>query len=108
MARSWAFGKKIGAGFAAVVVLSMLISAIAVYALKTVVASKDHVLEVNAQNLVDAEKLRGATERKGGAVRGYLLTREERFLDQLKSARGDFGATTTRLKAIANTDEDKR
>ena len=108
MARSWTFGKKIAAGFAAVVVLSMLISAIAVYALKTVVASKDRVLEVNAQNLVDAEKLRGTTERKGGAVRGYLLTREERFLDQMKSARADFAATITRLKAVANTDEDKR
>jgi methyl-accepting chemotaxis protein len=108
MARSWTFGKKVGAGFAVVVLLSMLISAIAVYALKTVVASKDRVLEINAQNLIDAEKLRGTTERKGGAVRGYLLTREERFLDQLRSARADFGATTIRLRAIANTDEDKR
>ena len=108
MARSWTFGKKIAAGFAAVVVLSMLISAISVYALKAVVAGKDRVLEVNAQNLIDAERLRGITERKGGAVRGYLLTREERFLDQLKSAGADFEAITTRLRAMANADEDKR
>jgi methyl-accepting chemotaxis protein len=108
MAHSWTFGQKIAAGFAAVVALSMLISAISVYALKTVVASKDRVVEVNAQNLIDAEKLRGTTERKGGAIRGYLLTREERFLDQLKSARADFEATTRRLRVIANTDEDKR
>jgi methyl-accepting chemotaxis protein len=108
MARSWTFGKKIAAGFAAVVVLSIFISAIAVYALKIVVASKDRVLEVNAQNLVEAEKIRGTTERKGGALRGYLLTREERFLEQMKSARADFAAAITRLKAVANTDEDKR
>lgn len=108
MARSWTFGKKIAAGFAAVVVLSMLISAIAVYALKTVVASKDRVVEVYALNLVDAEKLRGATERKGGAVRGYLLTREERFVEQMSSVRADFAAVIKHLKAVATTDEDKR
>lgn len=105
MARSWTFGQKIAAGFAAVVVLSILISAIAAYALRTVVASKDRVIEVNAQNLVDAEKLRAITERKGGAARGYLLTRDEGFLDQMKSARTDFAETITRLKAVANTDE---
>ena len=105
MARSWTFGQKIAAGFAAVVVLSILISAIAAYALRTVVASKDRVVEVNAQNLVDAEKLRAITERKVGAVRGYLLTRDEGFLDQMESAQTDFAATVTRLKALANTDE---
>jgi len=108
MVRTWTFGKKIAAGFAAVVVLSMIISAIAVYALKTVVASKDRIIEVNAQNLVEAEKLRGATERKGGAARGYLLTREERFVEQLSSARADFSATIKRVRVVATTDEDKR
>lgn len=108
MGGSWTFGKKIAAGFAAVVVLSMLISVIAVYALKTVVASKDRVLEVNGQNLVDAERLRGTTERRGGAVRGYLLTRDEQFLEEIKSARTDFAAIHTRLKSVASADEDKR
>jgi methyl-accepting chemotaxis protein len=108
MARSWTFGKKIAAGFAAVIVLSILISAIAVYALRTVVASKDRVIDVNAQNLVDAEKLRGTIERRGGAFRGYLLTRDERFLEQMTSARADFAATITRLKTAVSTDEGKR
>jgi methyl-accepting chemotaxis protein len=106
MARSWTFGKKIATGFAAVLVLSILISAIAVYALKTVVASKDRVIEVNARNLVDAEKLRGIRERKAAEVRGYLLTRDDRFLEEMKSARADFAATISRLKTVANTDEE--
>jgi methyl-accepting chemotaxis protein len=108
MNRSWTFGKKIAAGFAAVIVLSILISAIAVYALKTVVASKDRVIEVNAQNLVLAEKLRGTIEGRSAAARGYLLTREERFLEQMKSARTDFATTITRLKTALHTDEGKR
>jgi len=72
MARSWTFGKKIAAGFAAVVVLSILISAIAAYALKTVVASKDRVIDVNARNLVDAEKLRAS-------MGDYVDERPERY-----------------------------
>ncbi len=108
MGRSWTFGKRVGAGFAGMVVLSILISAVAAYALKTVVASKDRVIEINAKNLIQAEKLRGATERIGGALRGYLLTREERFVDQMKAAQADFAATTTGLASIANTDEEKR
>lgn len=107
MVRSWTFGKKIAAGFAAIVVLSMLISAVAAYALSSVVASKDRVLEVNAQGLIDAEKVRATAERKGGAMRGFLLTREERFLEQLLDVRADFSTTIGRLKAAANTAEVK-
>ena len=108
MARSWTFGKKMGVGFAGMAVLLILISAIAVYALKTVVASKDRVIEINAQYLIDAEKLRGTIERIGGALRGYLLTGDAQFLDQVKAAQADFGAITTGLAPIANTDEEKR
>jgi methyl-accepting chemotaxis protein len=108
MARSWTFGKKVAAGFAAVVALSMLISIIAVYSLKTVVATKDHVLEINAQSLIDAETLRSITARRVAAVRGYLLTRDAQLLEELKSGRTESEAMITSVKAIANTDEDKR
>jgi methyl-accepting chemotaxis protein len=108
MDRSWTFGKKIATGFAAIGVLTILISAIAVYALKTVVASKDRVLDVSARNLVEAEKLRSTTERRGGAGRAYLLTREEGFLEQMKSARADFAAAIARLKTAVCTDEGRR
>jgi CHASE3 domain sensor protein len=99
MSRSWTFGQKIAAGFAAVVALAILLSGIATYALKAVVASKDRVIDVNAQNLVDAQRLRAAAERKGGAARGYFLTREALFLEQMSSARAEFAAVSTSLKA---------
>jgi methyl-accepting chemotaxis protein len=108
MARYWTFGQKIAAGIAAIVVLLLLISGITVYALTTVVASKDHIIDVNAHNLVEAERLRGISERRGGAGRGYLLTRDERFLDQMRTAVADFAATIARLKAVGTTEEDKR
>jgi len=108
MARSWTFGKKIAAGFAAVIVLSMLTSAIAVYGLRTVVASKDRVLEVAAQSLIDAEKLRGTVLARSADFRGHLLTRDEQFLEKIESRRADFAATLTRLKTLVYTDEGER
>lgn len=104
MNRSWTFGKKIAAGFAAVVLLSLLLSVISVYALRTVVSSKDRVLHVNSQNLVDAERLRTTTERRGGALRGFLLTRDEQFLGELAAARADFATTFARLESAAGAD----
>ena len=108
MNRSWTFGQKIAAGFAAVVVLSLLIGAVGVYGLMTVVSSKDRVLEVEAQNLVDAEKLRGIVEGRSAAARGYLLTRDERFLEQNKSMLAVFAATLTRMKTQVDTDDSKQ
>src|SRR5690349_16007204 len=100
MTRSWTFGRKIAAGFGAVLALSMLISAIAAYALKVVVADKDRVIEVNAKRLIDAEVLRTLTERKGNASRGFVLTRDERFLEQLQTVRADFEAAVARMRAV--------
>jgi len=107
MKRSWTFGKKLAAGFAAVAVLSLLISAIGVYGLMTAVAGKDRVIEVEAQNLVAAEKLRGTVEGRSSAARGYLLTGDEQFLEQNKSMLAVFAATLTRLKMLADTDDSK-
>jgi len=107
MARSWTFGKKIAGGFAAVAALSMFASAVGVYGLMTVVASKDRVLEVEAQNLVDAEQVRGNADGRSAGARGYLLTRDERFLEQNKSMLAAFAATLTRLKTRGHTDERK-
>ena len=106
MARSWTFAQKVAAGFAVMVALSILISAIAIGALREVVASKDRVIDTYAQNLIEAERLQVATEEKGNDVRGYLLTRNPQFLDQLKSAREDFAATIARLRAAARAQDE--
>jgi len=37
-----------------------------------------------------------------------LVTREERFIEQMKAARADFAATLTRVKTAVQTDEGKR
>jgi methyl-accepting chemotaxis protein len=83
------------------VVLAVAIGVVAVYALRNVVASKDHVITVDAQLLQDAESMRSALERKGGAIRGFLLTRDDHLLDAMRDARGELTATLDRLRKLA-------
>lgn len=108
MTRSWTFGQKIAAGFAALVALSLVLSAIAVYALQQAVSSKDRIIEVNSQNLIEAEAERAASEHEASAARAFLLTRDERYLEETRSARGEFGTTLGRLRTHTYTDEGRR
>jgi len=108
MMRHWTFSQKISAGFAALVVLTLAISLIAIFTLRGVVAGKDRVIGVNVQLLVDAEKLGRLREEKAAAVRGYLLTREERFLNDMREAREELRATVEKLRRNVVTDEGRR
>jgi len=98
MTRHWTFGQKIGVGFAITVVLAMAIGAIAIHALHSVVASKDHVITVDAQALLNAERLNLAREEKASALRGFLLSGEQRFLDNLNDIRVHMGTLVKELK----------
>ncbi len=108
MGRSWTFGQKMGAGFAILVALALAAGVIAVLSLRSVVADKDRVIDNYAQNLIDAERLRRATEAKSAAIRAYLLTREERFLDEMRSAASEFAAVAERLNSQVDGEEDRR
>jgi methyl-accepting chemotaxis protein len=105
MPRNWTFGQRLGAGLAVLVALTIAIGAVAVRALRSVVESKDRVITVDTQALLDAQRLRAAVERRGGAVRGFLLTREERFVDQMRESRDEFTAAFARLKGQASGEE---
>lgn len=108
MAHSWTFGQKIGAGLGAMVALSVLIAAIGAYALGAVVERKDRVIEVYAQNLIDAEVLRGLANHKVIESRAFLLTQEDRFLEQMQAARAEFIRMLRGLGARAEGEEDRR
>jgi len=108
MARNWTFGQKVGLGFALTVILTIVIVAVGVYALRGVVSSKDRVIAIDAQILIDAERLNGWDERKAGGMRGFLMTGDERFFDRMKEARTNFSATLNRLKQNVYMDEGRR
>ena len=86
MNRSWTFGQKLGTGVGAVALLTLLMGAIAIYALQIVVDRKDAVIQNNAQNLIDVERMRAAMEREAASFRAFLLTGDGKYLEAGKSA----------------------
>lgn len=102
----WTFGQKIGVGFALTVALTIGISAVAVVALRGVVASKDHVITVSGENLIDAERLKLAAALKVVGFRGYLLEKSDKHLDAFRTNGDTFRAVLDRLRSRAEaTDE---
>lgn len=87
MERSWSFGRKIGLGFAVAVGLTLLVSSLAIFALRRVVVAKDRVIEVNARGLMDAQHLETIAEQRISSVRAFLITREQLYVDELVQAR---------------------
>lgn len=108
MKRNWAFGQKLAAGYAVMVVLVIVVSTVAAFALRSTVASKDRVISVNAQILVDAERMQTLSERRVASIRGYLLAREQRALDELSVARTDFADAAERLQAKVKNEDERR
>ena len=105
MIGSWAFQRKVTAGFAVMVGLAVLTAAIAVYTLHTVVASKDRLIDVNVHNLTNAEALQAASNEYVAAFRGFLLLTDTRFLDQRRNAAEAFEETLRRLDQGVYTPE---
>ena len=98
MAR-WTFAAKLGAALALMVALAVAVGGVAVYALRTVVQSKDQVIEVNARNLVLAERLYRLTQQQRGAVRDYLLAPNPLFIAELDDARAMVDEALSQLEA---------
>jgi len=97
MPRRTTFSQKVSAGLGVAALLTLSVGTLAVVALRSVVASKDQVITVDAQRLVDTERLRVDVERKVDASRTYLLTGDQKYLDQMTDARTDLLAGLDRL-----------
>jgi hypothetical protein len=97
-----------GAGFVVTLILTVMIGGVAIYALRRTVSAKDRVIEVDAQLLIEAHALRGWQERKSGAARGFLLTRDDRQFTQMNDARAAFGDALSRVRRYIHTEETRR
>jgi len=105
MNTNWTFGQKLTAGYAVMLLFVLLTSAVSIYALRGVVASKDRVITVNAQILLDTEKLHTRMEEMVTQVRGYIISPEERFTTNLRKSRDEFNAISARLRTKLVTEE---
>lgn len=107
MKTRWTFGRKIAAGFAAVVALAVISSVVSIRALQTVVADKDHVIAHNAEILIQAEKLDAGLEWRVAATRGYLLAGTEDYLTRMEQARVEVSQVLERLQTLVTTDAER-
>jgi CHASE3 domain sensor protein len=98
MGRTWTFGQRLGAGFALVVLLAVVMAAVGFYALRTVVEDKDRVIQHNAQDVIDAERMNAAVQRESANFRGYLLTGEQRFIDRMQESDAQFASAVERIR----------
>ena len=102
------FGKQLGLGFATIIVLAAAAGVVGVLTLRSVIAAKNHVITVDAPKVTDAQAMRAEVERKGGAARAYLLTRDARFIDQITESRRQLVDLGVRIRPTLRTDEGRR
>jgi methyl-accepting chemotaxis protein len=105
MGSSWTYGRKLSVGFGVVVLFAMAIGVMAIGALRDVVSAKDRVITIDAQLLIDAERLHAEREAKSSASRAFLLTGDEEFVKQMNTARSELSAVLARLTQRAYSDE---
>jgi methyl-accepting chemotaxis protein len=105
MTHSWSYQQKVSAGFGVVVLLTAATAGVSILSLRSVVAAKDRVIKVDAENLVGAARLDTAIERQAAAFRGYLVNAERRFMDQRGAAIQDFQAEVADLQLRTTANE---
>ena len=99
MGRPWTLKKKLGAGYGALLIIAVLLSAASVLALRKLASNQDQLVSYYGRNLLDAERLRIHAERFTGDTRSFLLTRDERYLGSARSDHARFQEMLSTLRA---------
>lgn len=101
------FGRRIALAFAAMTAFSLVGGLMAVYALHSVIAAKDRVITKYVMNLRDAALLSASFEGRVAVVRGYLLARNDEFVQDRKEAQQEFETRFRNLVSRADGPEEK-
>ncbi|WP_433292312.1 methyl-accepting chemotaxis protein [Actinoplanes sp. CA-030573] len=98
------FGFKLAAGFGLTLLLTLLMTATSVIALRYVLTSKDAVIKSASEALVGAEQLSKTMERRIGDYRAYMLTKDAEWLNATNADRAEFLDRLARLRAALSDD----
>jgi methyl-accepting chemotaxis protein len=108
MESRFTFSQKLAAAFTAVALVALAVAAVAVLALREVVRSKDRVIDFAGHRMVLSERLNTLSFVKANEARAYLMTRDPRYLESLRSSRARFRAALDELKGAVEAPEAKR
>lgn len=104
----WTIGRKIAAGFAAIVALAVVIAGIGVYGLRRIVTEEEQLIQQYAEALIQAQQLQITFERKIAEVRGFFFTRDDHFVTLMREGRSEFLAKLAQLESLVRSDEGRR
>src|SRR5262245_1173386 len=102
--RRWTFGKRLAASFGLLVALTILKSVVSSYSLHSVVASKDRIITVINEILLDAKDLQILVEERSAVGRAYLLTGDASFLQRNEKLNQETQDVLDRLRGRAGAE----
>lgn len=103
MGSKWTFGRTIAVGFAGGMVLILVVGLIALFGMRSVVASKDRVITIDTQLVIKSEQMLALRNQRSAALRGYLLTDEASSRDEARQSTLDFEAAVTAVRKLVHT-----
>ncbi len=106
MFKNWTFGQRIAGSFVVLVAITIFIGIIATVALQAVIASKDHVIDVDTPLLLQASQMQTTRQQLTSSFRNIMLLGDEADTASLDTARASFQASLDALKADALDRED--
>jgi methyl-accepting chemotaxis protein len=80
MFEDWSFGRKIGVVSGVMVALTVIMGAFAIVMIQDIVRSKDLVIDLHRTSLASALRLDAVVENHVNANRGYMVTRDSKYL----------------------------
>src|SRR5688572_30845222 len=98
MVRQWTFGQKLTASIVVLVALAFVIGIVSFVALGSVVSTKDRVIDVDAELLIDAQQAYALRESKASDARAFLLTANEQFIDRMQRSRAELVGVLDRIQ----------
>ncbi len=108
MNTDWTFGRKMGAGFVTIVVLTVITGSVAIAALRRTATSQQQVFHINTKLLQEADRMESAIWQKVAASRAYFIGADPRYLEEVRQARGEFVAAIEALRGTVITDEGRK
>jgi methyl-accepting chemotaxis protein len=108
MESRFTYSQKLAAGFAAVVLVAIAVAAVAVLALGEVVQSKDRVVDFAARRMILAERLNTLSFQKANDSRAFLMTRDPKYLEALRTVRTSMRALIEETRATAEDAEGRQ
>jgi methyl-accepting chemotaxis protein len=104
----WTISRKAAASFAILALLTVVACIAGVTSLRYVSASKDTVIQEDAARRLQVEEMRVQREQRAKAVRSYLITKRDKFIDQIAKHRDGLIEQSNALRDTSVNNEERR